>query len=308
MKLSELKRVYQEGKITKQEYIDKMYDLHALLFEYARFIRNTNICNISISDDSVIMTFRDSGIQFICVEGDKRLAPLDTLNFGSYEQEELAMQFKMIRPADNVFDIGANFGWYAIHVASKYPESKVFSFEPVPSTYNYLRRNIQLNEVNNIVPFNIGLSDAEGSFDFYIDPALSVNASMVNVAESKNAEVVKCKVRSLDDIVAEQNLRVDFIKCDVEGAELQAFRGGRKTISRQKPIIFTEMLRKWTARFNYHPNDIIALFAELGYLCFSIENMKLKKVTTVDEATVATNFFFLHGEMHKEHINNYSLQ
>lgn len=59
---------------------------------------------------------------------------------------------------------------------------------------------------------------------------------------------------------------------------------------------FTEMLRKWSAKFNYHPNKILDLCAPLGYQCYVINDGKLREFGRVDEETVETNYFFLHRE------------
>lgn len=53
------------------------------------------------------------------------------------------------------------------------------------------------------------------------------------------------------------------------------------------------MLRKWSAKFNYHPNDIIQLLAGIGYRCFTAQNDKLVPFSRMDENTTETNFFFL---------------
>ncbi len=92
---------------------------------------------------------------------------------------------------------------------------------------------------------------------------------------------------------------VDFIKCDVEGSELFVYQGGLETLKKYKPVVFSEMLRKWSAKFGYHPNDIIALFKNIGYQCYviTVDNY-LKEITEVTEETVETNYFFLHGEKH----------
>ena len=61
----------------------------------------------------------------------------------------------------------------------------------------------------------------------------------------------------------------------------------------------SEMLRKWSAKFNYHPNDIIQLFEEIGYECYVIaDNGMLKRFGYVNEETIETNYFFLHPEVH----------
>ena len=298
MSINEIKNSFEKGNLDKWKYIDEMYKQHALLFDYSNFIPNTNISLIEISDKRVVMTFRDSGVKFICIENDKRLAPLDTLNFGSYEVEELRMQLNLIDDGMNVFDIGGNLGWFALHIAKLKPKSTTFSFEPLPTTFKYLNENISLNKFSNIKIFNFGLSDKVGTFSFFYNPQLSVNASMLNVADNHNIEEIKCSVKTLDGFMHQEKTTVDFIKCDVEGAELLAYKGGVETIKQNQPIIFSEMLRKWTTKFNYHPNDIIKFFSELNYECFVIQNERLKRFTTVNETTEETNYFFMHSQKH----------
>jgi len=77
-KLLETKSKFLSGIINKWEYIDEMYIMHSMLFEYSEFLNNTNISGIEILDNRIIMTFRDSGIRFVCSKNDKRLAALDT--------------------------------------------------------------------------------------------------------------------------------------------------------------------------------------------------------------------------------------
>lgn len=305
MKIAQYNNDYKVGKIDKWSYIDKMYDVHSILFEYSEFIKDTEISKIEIEDGEVIMTFRSSGVKFICAKGDKRIAPFDALNFASYEADELNMQLELMHLNATILDIGGNYGWYALHVAKKYPNAKVMSFEPIPDTYLHLNKNIAINGLSNIVTYNFGLSDEKGKFLFYYDPELSVNASLQNVSAKASIAEVECTVDTLDNFWKDSKTSIDFIKCDVEGAELLAFKGAREIIRKDLPIIFTEMLRKWTTKFNYHPNEIIDLLSTLGYDCFVLLDKKLKRFYTVDENTIETNYFFLHTEKHASLINKY---
>lgn len=305
--MKEIINSYKLGSIDKWQFIDAMYQVHQVLFEYAELLPETNISEISIADNKVVMTFRDSGIRFIVHEGDKRLAPFDTLNFQSYETDELQMQLNLIKNGQNILDIGANYGWYALHVASKHKDCKVFSFEPIPFTYNQLVNNIRLNNLNNILTFNVGFSDKPGSFSFFYDPLLSVNASLALVSQSETITEVKCNVDTLDNWIDSNPHKIDFIKCDIEGAELLAFKGGYNTIKNHRPVVFTEMLRKWTAKFDYSPNDIISLFRRLGYECFTASNQRLVPFDHVDENTKETNYFFLHLSAHKDLLTDYEV-
>ncbi len=305
MNLNSIKTKFENKQIDKWTYIDEMYSQHEILFDYCDFIKNTNISKIEIIDGDLIMTFRDSGVKFICTRNDKRLAPFDTLNFGRYEAEELQMQKNLIDAGFNILDIGGNYGWYAIHMAKSFPESTIYSFEPIPNTYNHLLKNLSLNEVKNVLAQPFGLSDSEGSFVFYYDPSLSVNASLKNLTDKETVEGVNCKVSTLDIWSADKK-KIDFIKCDVEGAELLVFKGAIETIKRDKPIVFSEMLRKWTSKFNYHPNDIINHFKSLDYQAFSLDGEHLKPFDLVTEETTETNYFFLHQEAHQDKIKKFS--
>ena len=171
-----------------------MYELHELLFDYSEHLIKTGINKVEITDENVIMTFRKSNVKMICVKGDKRIACIDSLNFLSYEEEELSMQYRIIEKNDVVFDIGGNYGWYSIHIAKKFPMNEVFTFEPVPNTYSILNENIAINKVNNIKAVNVGLSNEVGEFVFYCDPNLTVNASLSNVNDNVNAVEVTCRV------------------------------------------------------------------------------------------------------------------
>lgn len=141
--------------------------------------------------------------------------------------------------------------------------------------------------------------------NFYYYPEGSGNASLNNVSGTENIQKVISHVRKIDEFVEENNLHLDFIKCDVEGAELFVFKGGIASIERDKPIIFTELLRKWSVKFNYHPNELITLFKNLGYRCFSAKEGELIEFFTMTDATIENTFFFLHEKKHGQLIADF---
>jgi len=305
MNISDTRNRFLRGEITKSEFIQTMYqEHHSKLFDYSSFIKQTNIASIEIADDKVVMTSRDKGVRMICPVGDYRVAPVEALNFLDYETIDSAMIMKLVSPTDCVIDIGANMGWYAINIAKTYPQTKVHAFEPIPKTYSFLEKNIELNNISNISSNNFGLSDERKDLTFYFYPEGSGNASSENMSDRDDAELLTCHVERLDDFVSENNLHVDFIKCDVEGAEIFAFKGGINTLQRDKPIVFTEMLRKWSAKFGYHPNEIITLFSDIGYKCFVVEEERLVEFFNMDDSTIETNFFFMHAIKHIKEIES----
>jgi len=306
MTMKELKAAYKSGKLSKPEYINQMHEFHERLFEHADFIMDTDVEKIEIFDGSVVMSMRGSGIRMLCDAEDKRIAPIEILNFDHYEEDDFRTVMQLIDDSFTVFDIGGNIGWYAINIAKSKPKVNVYTFEPIPKTYDYLNKNLELNSIKNTYAYNFGFSNEEQDLIFYYYPEGSGNASMTNLSEQDAVQTITCHVKKLDDFVSENRHTIDFIKCDVEGAELFAFQGGLRTIERDKPIIFTELLRKWARKFNYHPNDVVRLLQSFAYRCFTVKGTYLTEISEIDDETVETNFFFLHSVKHEGKINQFT--
>lgn len=304
MKRTELKNEYLAGKLVKAEYLQKINDLHKVLEEYSEFITGSEIDEIIITKDGVKYK-NNNGLVFGNDIHDEHLPPKIAMNMNHYEQAELAMMDKLIElsEAKTIFDIGANIGWMTLHFIRKHPNSKILSFEPVPETYKKLMGNFALNKTEATNVYNFAFGDEEGKVEFFFYPEGSGGASLADNSRRDSVKKVTCQIKKMDDFCKETLIFPDFIKCDVEGAELFVYRGGLKTIEKYKPIIFSEMLRKWSASFNYHPNAIIDMLTEIGYDCFFIENDNLIRISQVTDETLQTNFIFLNREKHSETIN-----
>lgn len=207
-----------------------------------------------------------------------------------YEAAELRMALSLIKDGDCVLDIGANVGFYSIAIAKKYPYSYIHAFEPIPETFKKLWDNVLC--FNNIYAHCYSLTDTTKTVDFFYNKAEPGAASMRNIRETDKAVSVKVRTETLDNF-AQLLHAVNFIKCDVEGSELLVVKGGLVTLKEHKPIILMEMLRKWTEKFGYTPNDTIKLLASIGYRCYRIVNGKLERFKRMTDETKETNFFFI---------------
>ena len=75
-----------------------------------------------------------------------------------------------------------------------------------------------------------------------------------------------CPITSLDADVTVQRLpRLDFVKIDVEGGELNVLKGAARTLSKRRPMLYCEVYEKWTASFGYKPADLLTFMRSLGY-------------------------------------------
>ena len=103
-----------------------------------------------------------------------------------------------------------------------------------------------------------------------------------------------CEVTTIDSYCQEKSIeRVDFIKLDIEGAELLALRGGVETIVRSRPIVVVEVNFETSAAFGYEPGDIISWFAKFDYSCYVMRKRKWFKALSGSELEHGTNMLFV---------------
>ena len=310
MNLSEICEKYSAEKITKSDYAVRLFQKYEELYDYKSLLSKSETSEIIINSDGVFFKIaqKDSRNQeyFILMklwDMDVAQVPAAITSFGSYEKKELEMVKNLLDylPKNSVrFDVGANYGWYSLNIKIQRPDIEVYSFEPIAETYNKMKYNYKINGVD-INSYNYGLYNNNESVEFFYDIVASGASSMRDLRELDTTVRTTCHMRKLDDFFYEEQVQgLDLIKCDVEGSELFVYKGGETCISKYRPIVYSEMLRKWSAKFNYHPNDIIKLFYNIGYSCYVLNGKEgLKKIEKVTDDTIETNYFFLHNDKHK---------
>lgn len=303
--LSSLIAEFETSQLDKSEFIKTAYELHAYLFECAKHLQTCDVNSILIEPGRLSFDISDQHITMECPEGETRVAPIETLNFATYETDVCRLLDYFGTRSSTIFDIGANIGYYTLRLAKLNPSAHIHAFEPLPESFDYLSRNLVINQdQKNVKLLNFGLSDKPGQIEFFIAEGNGTNASILNVAEEDSARRISGLVTTFDDYCESTGSAPDLIKCDVEGAELLVFKGGIKTLTKQKPVILTELLRKWSKPFGYHPNDVLSFFKNMGYLCLAINQDKLHPVDEVTEETAETNYLFVHKDKHKDDIQN----
>ncbi|MDR7372334.1 FkbM family methyltransferase [Flavobacterium aquidurense] len=134
------------------------------------------------------------------------------------------------------FDVGANIGEYSVNIASIYPNSLIYSFEPNSNTYNVLKQNVYCLE--KITPINIGLSDTkkESEIFTYLSDLNSQHASLYegvfnDLHNDKSITSIKIELDSLDNFCYNNKIGyIDFLKIDTEGHELDVLKGSMQMI------------------------------------------------------------------------------
>ena len=136
-----------------------------------------------------------------------------------------------------ILDIGANIGFVSSIFSIHNPDATIYSLEPGLENYNYLNKNIEFNELNNVIPLNIAASNENSVGSFHEFSAWGYLSSPDNNSSGSNL----VKVQTIDSLVEELGLKkIDLIKIDVEGFESQVFEGMRGTLSNFNPKVIFE--------------------------------------------------------------------
>ena len=145
--------------------------------------------------------------------------------------------------SDIVIDVGANIGAFAAYAVMNRPGVRVYCYEPEPSNFVTLTRNIQANAVmsQQVKAFQYGVSGHSGHLELFVDKDNPMFHSIVEVKnpDGSNRTGIKIKCMTLEEILQDNQLtRCDLLKLDCEAAEFGIIENtSKETLSRFRRII-----------------------------------------------------------------------
>lgn len=217
----------------------------------------------------------------MCVDPEDRIIANDLILHGSHEKFITKVVGSRVTEGMKVVDIGANIGYYTLLFAKQVgPSGKVYAFEPDPSNFALLSKNVEMNGFTNVILVNKAASDANGTADLYISEHNKGGHSMFNFNKEKSS--IKIETVTLDDYFRDYEGNIDFIKMDVEGAEYKALRGMRHLLrvnGRMK--ILTELLSPAIRAAGDDPREFIRALGEAGFEVSLIDE-KRELITPID--------------------------
>ena len=221
---------------------------------------------------------------------------------GGYERQELIFITSIIKKISSpVFiDIGANIGTHCLFI-SNYCE-KVYAFEPDHEIKKILDLNITRNKIKNINTIPKALSNSNLITDFYSPVGANKGTGSLNYDHSPTNNL---NVKKVDVVIGDFYLnqlqinKIDLIKLDVEGHEIEAINGLKETINRFRPILLIEISKKSIERIK-RENHLIS-FVINKYSIFEVKsNEPLMVIFNKPKAKLSA---FNWEEISKEEIN-----
>jgi len=212
---------------------------------------------------------------------------IDLFWLGVSDRWDLYHAVRFLRPGAVIFDVGANFGYYSVMLASALGGAcEVHAFEPCPETFNRLTGHIALNRLECIHAHPLALSDAPGLAALQPRSGNSGAAFLVPGGQ--------IPVSTLDRFVEERGLqRLDFMKIDVEGFEERVLRGGAGTLERFRPMILIEIQPTTLERAGSSVRKLAGLLTGHGYTLMRAKRRTLVPLELRDDPGWIVNAFCL---------------
>lgn len=206
--------------------------------------------------------------------------PIETeILSGTYDKASTLIIKNFVKAGDVCMDVGANIGALTLLLAELVGDrGSVYAVEPGPPYVQRLHANLALNpplkKRVEIIPY--GLSDAAGELTWRDDPEHPYNAVLLDIFFPEQ-HGIKVPVRTIDSF----NLsKLNFIKIDVEGMELEVLRGGTETLRRLRPVVLFETMELFREARGFDIfAEIESLLRDSGYSLFSFDGT-LKAVTS----------------------------
>ena len=200
----------------------------------------------------------------------------DAVFTGNFEEGERRFVERFLRPGMVVLDIGAHHGFYTMLAARKVGMSgRVIAFEPSPREHQRLLRHLRMNRLTaNVVVSDLALDRSKGEDTLFVVEGRDTGCNSLRppVADEP-IRTMRVQKTSLDSFLDEGKiLKVDFIKMDVEGAELNVMEGATELLGRRpRPVILAELADSRSSGWGHSASEVYDLLEERGFKWFCVD-------------------------------------
>ncbi len=220
---------------------------------------------------------------------------------GIKNEKKLYKMINFLNTSDKkiLVDVGSNVGSVTLPLAKLFNSSTVISIEPTNFAFSKLKKNLNLNPnlKKRIKLFNVFISDKKKKVNF-------VHSSWDLKAKHRKHEIhlgtlkkTSNKIQPLSQLLKKIQKKIDFIKIDVDGYEIDVLRSGKKIINKYKPIIYFEFAPYLYREFGYSPKVLIDFIKkELNYTFLNENFDEVKNIYQIGHKLNdrSVNFFLIH--------------
>ena len=279
--------LYQTGKnllsgrgLTKYSFIRKVkdYSLSNLQTDYAEVFGNKLFLN-------------------------KKGLALSISHYGTYEELESKIMEEKIEMGNIVVDVGANIGLHTLNMAKIVGNTgQVFAFEPDPSNFEILKKNVKINNYKNIIVERKAVGDKHGRTTLYQSDHPGKNRIFPQTEQAKSQ--VQVELTNLDNYFDSDMIdKINFIKIDVEGLEFSVLKGMKNILKNSKKIkILFEFMPENTMEVGFTPIELLNYLTSNNFKLYCMDdktkkllhvsnNEEIVKLCSTTDNTISRNLF-----------------
>lgn len=200
----------------------------------------------------------------------------------AYEFRERRFVESLLRPGMTVLDIGAHHGLYTLLASRRVgPHGSVLAFEPSLRERNHLIRHLRVNGCRNVRVESVALGSAAGWSELFVVEDLETGCNCLRPPRVSQSTIrMPVFLETMDNWLYRRGIdRVDFIKLDVEGAELGVLEGAARLLRRpDRPMILAEVEDLRTGVWGYAAREIVGFLRQYGYAWFRFTDKGLRPI------------------------------
>jgi FkbM family methyltransferase len=238
----------ESGYFSKISYMRNYFTKHfgisktikgVLFYNYRIFRRQF----LDLSKEHVLDV---NGYKFTTIPNDIGISE-ELLMFRTHEPLSTKLLSSLLKNGMYCLDVGSNIGYYACLESNAVGNTgKVISIEPSPINFKYLKKNIELQNMSNTEVYNFACGNENNKIEFLISDRSNwsrvATDKFVDAPPDAILKTITVPVKTIDSIVVEKSLpRLDFIRMDVEGYEINIVEGMHKTLDKFKPLLHMEV-------------------------------------------------------------------
>ena len=196
--------------------------------------------------------------------------------FNSWSEPEVKLLKKHLKKGQVFVDVGAHIGVFTLTAAKLVgPKGHVYAFEPNPNSFKLLKKNVKANKFKNVTLFNMAVTDKVSKTSLYVN-----NQNTGDTRISKPgipSRKIKVETTNLDRVL--KNTKVDFMKIDVQGAEMLVLKGAEKVLVKNKKM--KTLLEVWPYGLNKlktSGKNLIKMISDMGFKVYSVSDKSLNRI------------------------------
>jgi FkbM family methyltransferase len=214
--------------------------------------------------------------------------PLYFLYKNRKDKNHLDLLRQLVKPGSRVIDIGANIGFYSTFLYRITGRNgHVYCFEPDKINFNHLINTVGRKE--NVTLIQKAVAATSGKLKLYPSPLLNVD-HRTYASENTNGNYEVDKI-SIDDYV-DGKFKIDFIKIDIQGFEMEALKGMKKTLAGNEDIIlFIELWNHGLKKSGTSAVEVVTFLSDLKFFLYKVEPFKLSPFSKKDAFNLNEDFY-----------------